>query len=187
MKEHPILFMPEMVQAYYASEKWQTRRIIKPQPPASYRFYGYDSDDKNTTAVFGKYNKEIRAKCRYGKPGDLLWVKETWGYVESEPEIYYRADDIKTTWRVDKWHPSIYMPRRISRISFPILSIRAERVQDISVQDCYAEGAVDYRSIGPRSCYQRLWDKINAKRGYAWNTRLWWVWVIEFPKYEVVK
>jgi hypothetical protein len=35
MKEHPILFKPDMVAAILKKQKFQTRRIIKPQPMTS--------------------------------------------------------------------------------------------------------------------------------------------------------
>ncbi len=97
--------------------------------------------------------------------------------------IYYRADfdDIpaqKESWT--KWKPSIHMFRKDSRILLEITDIRVERVQDISRVNACAEGvANNYPGIDTILTFHKLWDTINAKRGYGWEVNPW-VWVIEF-------
>ncbi len=55
---------------------------------------------------------------------------------------YYVADpDTKDElYRGDTWTPSIHMPRRDSRIDLEIVSVRVERLQDITEEDARAEG-----------------------------------------------
>jgi hypothetical protein len=101
-------------------------------------------------------------KCPYGKPGDRLWVRETWRTVERESDgldgVLYRADgqfrEIENTreaaekWMAayangkwgDAWRPSILMPRWASRITLKVTGIRAERLQSITEEDAIAEG-----------------------------------------------
>lgn len=82
-----------------------------------------------------------------------------------------------------KWKPSIFLPRPFSRITLEIVSVRVERVQDITEQDARAEG-VDYwsDSANPaRFKFMTLWDRINSKRGYGWDANPW-VWVVEFKR-----
>lgn len=100
------------------------------------------------------------------------------------------------------WRPSIHMPRRASRILLEITAVRVERVQDISEGDAKAEGAEakswDCLKQAPTSLFMRfggivardplytygfydLWDSINAKRGYGWDSNPW-VWVVEFKR-----
>lgn len=94
--------------------------------------------------------------CPYGRPGDRLWVRETWsiemlaGYgtdkgYESEYEIRYRADDGERPIHVaagepdpylalydsqqGAWRPSIHMPRLASRILLEVTAVRVERLQ----------------------------------------------------------
>lgn len=220
MKERPILFSGPMVQAIREGRKTKTRRVIKPQPNAP-EFFGWCSEpaDKRYGQVsFGK-NCMISswAKNPYGQPGDGLWVKETWcRFPENSrdgngEQIYYRADQDKNHMpEVErimsnnnvKWRPSIFMSRRVSRINLELVSVRVERVQDISEEDAYREGIEHIPSadgVGQtnfasfhdeklhaflnystaREAFKDLWDSINAKRGFGWDANPW-VWVIEF-------
>lgn len=234
MSEHPILFCAEMIQAYLAGRKWETRRVIKfPKhtytPDASWvksihqdgggNWIAWSTDAPDLTEFTKKaYPGTEGFPCPYGKPGDSLWVRETWqarspvglewnrykriereGYAPSAWRVRYAATDLNfTEW--SGWNPSIFMPHWASRISFPVLSIRAERVQDISEDDAIAEGVEViknqwgtpwYKSVAgewkdPINPYRELWDRINAKRGFPWDSNPW-VWVITFPKYEAAQ
>lgn len=100
--------------------------------------------------------------CPHGRPGDRLWVRETWSkWDNGSRQVVFSAD--RATHEVDfangdpigifpevfnhlrdgvsvGWKPSIHMPRWASRLSLEITKIRAERVQDISESDAIAEG-----------------------------------------------
>ena len=168
MKERPIIFSAEMVQAILDGRKTQTRRVMK-VPPREINGVGivYESD-----------------KCPYGQPGNRLWVRETWAYwgsIETPEAIIYRTDGDKAGVR---WRPSIYMPRKYSRITLEVTGVRVERVQDISHRDALAEGVsydVSQDDGAPVPRFQKLWDSINAKRGYSWDKNPW-VWVVEFKE-----
>jgi hypothetical protein len=76
------------------------------------------------------------------------------------------------------------MPRWASRITLEITGVRVERVQEISLDDCYAEGILltdEKRLSRLRFYYAKLWDSINAKRGFGWDKNPW-VWVLEFKR-----
>jgi hypothetical protein len=90
-----------------------------------------------------------------------------------------------------KQSPSIHMPRWASRLTLEITDIRVERVQEITEEDAIAEGVAEYKveaSSDPRGMYSdcanhrfsfhQLWDSLNLKRGYGWDTNPW-VWVLE--------
>lgn len=88
------------------------------------------------------------------------------------------------------WHSPIYMPRWASRITLEIAGVRVERLQSISYEDCCREtGApLKWEGEGPEpyrrdmhGSFQILWDGINAKRGYSWDSNPW-VWAIEFKR-----
>ena len=85
------------------------------------------------------------------------------------------------------WRPSIHLPRWGSRINLEVLSVRVERIQDITEEDAIAEG-VPKISVLPvwgdfeaEKSFIKMWDVINSKRGFGWRKNPW-VWVIEFRK-----
>ena len=86
IKERPILFSAPMVRAILEGRKTVTRRAIKVQPriDASGNFcvgnsnYGQDGYGKPVTKHF------VNGCCPYGKPGDRLWVRETFALLGNE-------------------------------------------------------------------------------------------------------
>ena len=192
MKERPILFSTEMVRAILDGRKSQTRRIIKKQPVDILPM----NVPNEWVALLTREPAHGEVwKCRYGIPGDRLWVRETWFPIpksEGGGAIYKvtNSDSYKPSL---KWKPSIFMPRWASRITLEIVNIRVERVQDISEDDCDAEmfgGDIPdvvmpnfgfHGGMSMQECYARYWDFINAKRGYGWDVNPY-VWVIEFKR-----
>jgi hypothetical protein len=209
VKERPILFSGEMVRAILEGRKTQTRRVVKPVqsepkiPPLTmepWMMYGEQEVDDDGRPMWEGYHPDYPydAKwftCPYGKVGDRLWVRETFwtaGEIPNLPTVY--ADDyIKTpngyasvVYRADggyedgAWKPSIFMPRWASRILLEIVAVRVERVQDISERDAHAEGlGMSPMLPHPRAWFRDLWNSINAKRGYSWESDPY-VWVVEF-------
>ncbi len=191
-KERPILFSGEMVKAILARQKTQTRRVIKPQPQ---HWQGvYDFED-GTYAIVGEDYESHPFRCPQGQPGDRLWVMETWNTVYRDGDDplphgdvpVYRADEEHDEDAV--WKPSIHMPRWACRILLELTDVRAQHVQDISVEDCIAEGCVNEHANTPgaeeatRFGFRKLWDSINAKRGFGWDTNCW-VWAETFKLLE---
>ena len=88
-----------------------------------------------------------------------------------------------------RWRPSIHMPRWASRITLEVTGVRIERVQEIGADDAIAEGININEAMAlptdPDSAacgiFSGLWDSINAKRGYSWDTNPW-VWAIRFKR-----
>ncbi|CRM40539.1 hypothetical protein [Pseudomonas sp. 37 R 15] len=147
-KERPVLFAAPMVRAILEGRKTVTRRPVKVQPhiDASGNFcvgnsnYGQDGYGKPVTKHF------VNSCCPFGKPGDRLWVRETWAadaqvdavaprdLSQGEP-IHYAADGAARQTgcamiKPGKGRPSIHMPRWVSRILLEITAVRVERLQD---------------------------------------------------------
>ena len=158
-------------------------------------------------------NLEFLFKCPYGQVGDRLWVRETWAaenrYDHLQPseipdtaKIYYvdklihLAGGYSLFVEMGKIRSSMFMCRWMSRITLEITEIRAERLQEISEEDAKAEGAEYGEAIsiypdtkeyeqweGYRAGFIELWNSLNAKRGYGWETNPW-VWVISFKRLD---
>lgn len=178
VKERPILFSGPMVRAILEGRKTQTRRVVKAK---HLPFLG------NLLGGFldGRWNQR---PLPYGRPGDRLWVRETWAWCsKARGHWLYRADDsdLGTCHVKDgRWKPSIHMKRAASRITLEVVAVRVERLQEITPGDAIAEGCPGgdhgdrYAAIDQ---YRALWGSINGAGSWAANP---WVWVVEFRKVE---
>ena len=101
MKERPLLYTAPMVRATLNNTKTQTRRLRGLDrinaSPNDWSHPGSIGDDHNLYARFiNKDGDVVDVKCPYGKPGDQLWVRETWQYADwtedGYPFIKYEAD-----------------------------------------------------------------------------------------------
>lgn len=153
--EKPILFSGEMVNAILAGRKTMTRRVVKND-----------------------------AHCPYAS-GDTLWVRETFAVncVGGQDFLFYRADSYPDGDGAP-WKPSIFMPRKYSRITLRITDVRVERLQDISEDDAIAEGIEPDPHVSTWLKFALLWNRINEERGFGWDTNPW-VWVVRFERVEV--
>ncbi len=112
--------------------------------------------------------------------GDRLWVRETFCEYTTGGVIY-RADEkpCEGVYSYHTWKPSTFMPRWASRITLEITEVRVERLQEISHDDVIAEGLSN--AVNSDYFFPKVWDSLNAKRGYGWETNCW-VWVIGFKE-----
>ncbi len=141
--------------------------------------------------------------------------KHKWRFVPDLPDEvvfdarilngHFRSGVMKTKGKASTsgWHKRLarFMPRKLSRITLEIVSVRVERLQEISEGDAMAEGIqkewcddgempgrylyfsdVDRPQIGhstPVLAYAKLWQSINGPESWALNP---WVWVVEFKR-----
>ncbi len=139
-------------------------------------------------------NKSIGTHSVYpkAKVGDRIWGREMWSpdyavngikpsEIPSSCPIHYWADGDPMYGDWTKPKPSIFLPRWASRILCDVGGIGVERVQDISGNDSQAEGWPRCAEIFPtintgskaRFWFKRLWNSINAKRGFDWDANPW--------------
>lgn len=116
------------------------------------------------------------------------------------PYISHPNDDLYDAEWMGKTRVSIHMPRLASRITLEIISVRVERLNDISDEDALAEGVSDFRALiepecqngetadecarrlcWPQRSYRQLWESINGPGSWDANP---WVWAIEFKRIE---
>ena len=198
-KERGILFSTEMVLAVMNGSKTQTRRVVKHNLDDLKLPLSIDAEGFLHSGTYSHLATLTNIKCPYGKVGDLLYVREglvkfhrdppTAQYQATGTGVPYRegakgghpAGQALWQWKRDSL-PSMFMPKWAARTWLRIIGIRVERVRDITPADCEAEG-VGYKlnDLGWRYAFGVLWDSINAKRGYPWESNPW-VWAIEFEE-----
>ena len=181
--ERPILFQTDMVQAILAGRKTQTRRMVQGEA------LEWLEPDMFTPEFVASPENYL---CKYGNPGDLLWVRETWAPLGEKPnQNWMYKSDVSQCY--SKWKPSIHMPKDACRIWLMIEDLRVERLQDISEEDAIAEGIEyahkddfrffkdytgrKYHLVRGGESFETLWISINGKESWDSNP---WVWVIKF-------
>ena len=195
----------ELTKAVLEGRKTQTRIICKySRPNESYDIVfpifepkDYDNKGNNTSALnyaFGWRNDEGMFtgwnKPHY-KVGEIVAIAQSYADISMEPFPFCEAG-----WRNKMRVKADLMPHQIK-----ITNIRIQRLQDISDEDCLAEGvykgqcgsidthlmdAYYYRGniqpyCTPREAYAALIDKVSGKDTWEHNP---WVFVYEF---ELVK
>ena len=85
----PILFNTEMVRAILEGRKTQTRRLIKPQPQ-NVTATPYWDDEDDSLVIFPCEENGQHCEEAYSspyKPGDILWVRESFcpNYLMTHP------------------------------------------------------------------------------------------------------
>lgn len=173
MKERGMLFSAPMVLALLNGSKTQTRRALKVQPLDVIPMQGVQGREWVGLMTRDPEPKGRIFNCRFGQPGDRIWVRETWLQPGLEPVIY-RADEwaarLVEKCKSDpaapqlKWIPSIHMPRWASRITLEITGVRVERLQDISEADAKAEGITSDSVIVGANCNGGRHSEEHAER-----------------------
>jgi hypothetical protein len=199
----PILFNTDMVKAILDGRKSCTRRIVKHDVEAI------------LNSPYHKEHPEVEDEQIISKlcippyqPGDILYVRETWQYlyeldgneqiIEGTGKYYYAATDtIPFDTYVDAsgvthervpWHPSIHMPKEAARIWLKVTNVRVERLQEITPQGAWKEGARCSclhpvpDCAGNKTAFVNIWNSTIKKSDidrYGWDANPW-VWVIEF-------
>lgn len=196
-----MLFSAPMVRACLNDSKTQTRRIVRPMRGFAHNNICRPDMAAEPGAVWWHGASErvgCLQACPYGVPGDRLWVKETWrtlkAYDALPPsrvpregaQIWCDADGkppAATGW--GRTRQSIFMPRWASRLTLEVVSVRVERLQEITEADALAEGVSLFLSSGDatwpsaRDAYRALWGEINGSVSWGEDP---WVRVVGFRR-----
>jgi hypothetical protein len=155
MREHSMLFKPEMIRLITEGIKTQTRRANdRPMRPGD-RIYIKEGHYR-----FGMWKKNGQTKTG----------RQKWRFHpdESLPNFKYLDDQ---PWKVEKnthrslgWfkRSPLFMPKTFARHWLEIMDVKHERLHDISEQDARQEGC--RRGIYG---FRLLWIKINGED--SWN------------------
>lgn len=173
-----LIFKAPLIRSILADQKTQTRRLYKPQPVYQetrrghrlYRVTGNGADglfrEEEIAHALTPRGTDPEFPGPYGAPGDRIWVRETFTFLETHPtqfedqyqgpdpdaeivgrfldfwlrRVRYRADERRPGELISRWRPAIHMPRWASRITLEVTGVRVERVQAISDADIAAEG-----------------------------------------------
>lgn len=219
-RERPIIFGAESVRAILAGRKTQTRRVLRHEHIDELAAFAWDEErglwESAIAGDYGALGHGDWHRCPLGKPGDRLWVRETWAHDAGgggdcdDPRcgisghVWYRASEDSRTAETfagsARWRSPILMPRWASRLTLEVSAVRVQRLQEITEEDCVAEGAETWcacpchgeggqPAIGTcedcalrhgRDWFRDGWNAINAKRG-AWDANPW-VWAITFRR-----
>lgn len=181
------MFKDNMYRAVLGGNKTMTRRIIKLKDFGISDTIGYDFHYRDKRMLWNDVSKErlIEIKCPY-QVGDIVGIKENFYIMKLKPTEYhsinfeYNIDrEFNHTVLTDnewakyrKWKnqtgskSKLFMFDSLIRNKIEITDIRVERINDISIEDCIAEGVTANKH---KSAFEHLWDSINKKRGYGWD------------------
>lgn len=188
-KTLPIIFSDAMVKALLEGRKTQTRRIPTPMWDKAYQHV----KDGGKLALYVREAWRINSRA-----SDVVSVfyraSNGKGYTEMCEQYPVQGKTGLVPTRT--WKPSIHMPRWASRITLEVTEIRHERLNDISEEDAFYEGAEsehyevacgegygmgtsyhhgqpfnenEERFDTPKESFRDLWDSLHGKKtGEAW-------------------
>lgn len=168
-----------LTQAVLEGRKTQTRRIAYQEPFKYYCNCGFCTEGKDKGKLFINDGNEIVAKSTY-KIGEVVAIAQRYSDIPFNNEIFKGAG-LCIGWVNKMFVKSSLMPHQIK-----ITNIRCEKLQDISTDDCLAEGIVDFESKinkahfysitdesatygTPKTPYAQLIDKLAGKGTWGSN------------------
>ncbi len=212
MRSLPILFKGPMVRGIIDRRKTKSRRLVivrpehhsgpqrqQPHPAFTRAQVGDFTIDETSQRHFGVMftapnGADLFVKSPYGRPGDELWVRESFSYREYnlgeiqdlDPIFWYWADgnqpdDSPRFYDFGKPKPSIHMPRAACRIRLKLETLAVERLLPISRAEVRAEGVPEnwmeddptfFQRPGIRELSHHIWDNMTAEQQWiaVWDS-----------------
>lgn len=208
-----LVFSETMVKAWLAGNKTVTRRLISNRLLEKY--YAYDewcnSVMPTDIPCSREYEKKYFMDRTPYRPGETVYIKETWnisslnemlpgevGYPwhgNRELRVIFKADfpspyPLHPKFGKARWRPSIHLSEKDARSHARIVSVRPERITEITRTEAIMEGVMayslkDYMEGGVRPeqtaadiYFKELWESLYPG---SWE-RNDWVWRIELRK-----
>jgi len=174
--------------------------------------YAVSALTRSSLTYIPAYLDEITQYAKH-QAGDLCWIAEPYrianNYCNPQPcgGLYVRGfygdnsvfavtlvPSERAKFQIRKYpfrySPGRFMYKSLARTIVEIKRVWTEQVQDISDEDAYAEGITKeeaekhwYDGPQPVSAFMDLWNSINKRRGYGWDTNPW----VYAYEYELVK
>lgn len=190
MSDRPILFSGPMVRALLDGRKTQTRRVLKPQPSPAWTPPPIERQDIRIVPYRPGDRLWVREAWRCEARYDGMPPRD----LKPGIPIYYAADPDPRDSEpgcAGRFRQGMHMPRWASRLTLVVTDVRVQRLQEISEADAVAEGAITPSKMGAHytaldapwgkrrvglsayDLYRRIWDDLNAERGFGWATNPW--------------
>lgn len=197
-----ICFKEPLFNKVVDGSKNQTRRLVNHNHDAYPHFYQnsqslFNSKESDCVILADSIctntplKKEFRPRYNVG---DVVFLKEPYFNYKGEIIYKYLNEDIACNKPFDwkGWENKLFMPVWAARYYIEIISVKCERLQEISDEDCFAEGITindyGYSYPGnkvvwstPQKAYAMLINSIDGLG--TWNKNPF-VWVYDF---ELVK
>ncbi len=192
MKEHGLVFCPEMIQAFLREKdpKTMTRRrlptAINEVAPSAWRF---ENIVHKGNVLFAWFYSDLLKESRTVRVpytvGDLVYAKETVYVSPVGKHQYHRptpaGQRLLPGWRV---YTPRFMPKIYARIWRKITESRPpERVQSITREDALREGirpdqtmqadTPAVRATWPIECFRQLWGSLHGPGAWERNDFVW--------------
>ena len=144
-----------LTQAVLEGRKTQTRRIAYQKPFKYNCNCGFYTEGKDKGKLTINDGNEIVAKSTY-KIGEVVAIAQSYSHIPcaEETEETFNEEVASAGWGNKMFVKSSLMPHQIK-----ITNIRCERLQDISIEDCLAEGIVDFESRINKVHFYSITDK----------------------------
>jgi hypothetical protein len=216
MTDRPIPFSAPMIRALLDDRKTMTRRVISERLQDRYANYDdWCSNVSAGVPTSRQWEREFFMDRTKYAPGDRLWVRESyfqfgfwkpvagvitkggrqkWAFVPLSENVWF--DEPKSYRRgmhnadpsTPAWHKRLgrFMPRKYSRLTLIVESVKIERLQDISEADAIDEGVRPDRGAryfcgvdeegeitckNPITAFAHLWNSIHGPD--AWVANPW--------------
>jgi len=201
-----ILFKPDMIKAIVKGRKTVTRRRIDIDP-LGWELSGFNEGGLLDFGVVHFWRKDYTSQGLTVKPkykvGEVVYIKEVWHFLNVNYESPMSAEhfgkgndfaieytDGELRWWKDnggeynypineKQRSPLFMPEKFARYFIKIAEVSAEQLQEITPNDCIAEGIFkNYTdTMGEHSKsinmlideYLNLWDSINKDYPFESN------------------